>query len=123
IGMADSSPSNRRTTSPRLAHGHALLTTSRYRPASTGQPSRPSAVIRASKAFGARTNSPVSGSVGILMSDATPRTLVLIPDAVRRLGRAALAWQRVPIARGGRRGRHAGDRFDVPARRDTRTSH
>ena len=30
----------------RLAHGQARLTTSRYRPGSTGKPSRPSAVMR-----------------------------------------------------------------------------
>ena len=41
-----SSPSRRRTMIARFAHGHALATTNRYRPGSTGQPSRPSAVIR-----------------------------------------------------------------------------
>ena len=30
----------------RVAHGHALAATSRYRPGSTGQPSRASRVIR-----------------------------------------------------------------------------
>ncbi len=33
----------------RLAQGQARLTTRRYRPASTGQPSRPSAVMRVSR--------------------------------------------------------------------------
>ncbi len=31
----------------RVAHGQALATTNRYRPASTGQPSPPAAVMRA----------------------------------------------------------------------------
>ncbi len=46
IGSAFSSPSSRRTITARLAHGQARLTTRRYRPGSTGKPSRPSAVMR-----------------------------------------------------------------------------
>ena len=38
IEIASSSPSSRRTIIARLAHGQARPTTSRYRPASTGQP-------------------------------------------------------------------------------------
>ena len=60
IDSAGSSPSSRRTIMVRLAHGHPRATTSRYRPASTGQPSRPSAVIRASRYLVSRTNSPAA---------------------------------------------------------------
>ncbi len=53
---ASSRPSSRRDTSARLAQGQARLTTSRYRPASTGHPSRPSAVIRSWKCARDRLN-------------------------------------------------------------------
>ena len=55
--IADSNPRRRRAIIARLAHGQARLTISRYRPASTGHPSEPSAVIRSTKWLGDRLNS------------------------------------------------------------------
>ena len=43
----------------RLAHGQPRATTSRYRSGSTGQPSRPSAVIRPSRYVVSRLNAPL----------------------------------------------------------------
>ena len=64
--MTFSSPSRRRTITERFAQGHARATTSRYRPASTGQGDEPSAVMRSVSATGPRSKESVVDCVAVM---------------------------------------------------------
>src|SRR5580692_1428938 len=115
MDSAPSSPSRRRTIMVRLAHGQPRATTSRYRPASSGQPSRPSAVIRPSRYSVSRLNSPVLLMYLNLSASPLPRET----GGRRRLAELVEELDRAADDQGGRAGivarqRAVGEQVLVP---------